>query len=212
MNMTLVRIYIAELYPRQYELVINGGKLVDDWANVADHCFAQAVAVEELALALGLSNYDRIFLVKRASCHDWKKRLEKCPQDFTERERMQAAELLKDAVSNHDAFKPNSPEFLLDAVSGKADFLSLIQFLIDDMTMGDKIVPCFVRINEVSQRQPNPAPEVEKQLGMPYWEAERNIARAIEHVVYAILIARRIPCNSIADIINRRLKKRFPNE
>jgi len=144
-----------------------------------------------------------------AACHDWEKRLQKKPADFTADEKADAQALCRLANPDLVLMGALCPRFLLEVVAGRATFLQLIQFLIDDMTMGDKFVSFNERINEVSKRNPNPEPEVQEALGRPYWNVEREVGHDVERVVYAIFKARRIISGDIAGVINRRLESRF---
>ncbi len=202
--------YVKRMYPEQYACVIKGGKLVGGWQNVANHCFVQAVAIEILGEALGLHHPDVWQLARVAACHDWAKRLQKKPDDFTSIEKERAPMLFQQASVYPDLMAALDPAFLLRVYEGKATFLELVQFLVDDMTMGEEIVPLDQRIDEASARNPNPAPEVQKQLGRPFWDAERQVGREVEAVVYALLKVRRQPYESIAKLINGKLNERFP--
>ncbi|MBX4200848.1 hypothetical protein KW786_01835 [Candidatus Parcubacteria bacterium] len=203
--------HIQSYYPRQYHCVINGGKLIDDWANVADHCFTQAVAVEVLGEALGLPPDNTTMLTRVAACHDWAKRLERKPEDFSDGEKEEAQKLFQATHTPQLLIEALSPAFLVRATTGKATFLELLQFLLDDMTMGEKIVPVDDRVQEVRARNPNPAPEVEQQLGRPFWDVELEVAHRVESMVQSILGARYIAYDSIAQLINHGIDQRFPN-
>lgn len=209
MNAEAVRQYVEKMYPRQYFSVVDGGKLIGDWGNVAEHCCIQVVAVETLADLLGLPKHDKIALAEVAACHDWSKRLEKRPGDFTDVEVARAYRLFSYAAPDKALIAALGPSFLLRAVSGQATFLEMIQFLVDDMALGGKIVSSDERIDEVSARNPSPSPEVEEKLGRPYWDVEREMAQLAEAVVYSIFMMRRIP-GDIAGAINAQLEKRFP--
>jgi len=201
--------YVERAFPSQYGLVISGGKLIGDWGNVARHCFVQTVAAEEMADLLGLSHQEKLLLASVAACHDWEKRLQRKSTDFTDEEKKDAQVLFQAAHPDAMLMGALTPYFLLKVLAGEASFLQLIQFLIDDMAKGDEFVSFDERIDEVSARNPNPEPEVQEELGRPYWDVEREIGHGVEKMVYAILNARHIPCASIAVAINERLKNRF---
>ena len=202
--------YVKTQYTMSYDCVVKGGKLIGDWQNVANHCFTQAVAAEALADLLGLPGYLKTTLARVAACHDWAKRLEKRPHDFSYQERETAMVLFSGLNIDFGLMGALTPSFLPKVLQGKATFLELIQFLLDDMTMGDKIVSLDERIDEVSSRNPNPEPKVQEELGRPYWEVEREIGHEVEFMVYTILKARHVPYTNITQLINDKLNERFP--
>lgn len=210
MNHLKIERYVAENYHREHILVVSGGKLTGDWGNVARHCFLQAVAAEEMADLLGLPPNDKLMLASVAACHDWEKRLQKKPSDFSPADKEFAQRLFKIANPNPVLMGALTPRFLIDVNTGKATFLQLVQFLIDDMAKGDEFVSIDERIDEVSARNPNPEPEVQEELGRHYWNVEREVGHNIEKMVYFIFMARRVPCDkSIEATVNGRLWKRF---
>ena len=214
MNKGKLHNHVAVLYPAQYQLVIAGGKLTGDWGNVAGHCFVQAVASEIIGELLGLDRRSIARLTTTAACHDWKKRLERKPSDFTESEKTEAERLLEIAAPDGELMKALNPWFLPKVINGEATFLQLVQFLIDDMTRNDEFVTFDERVDEASTRNPNPEPEVDKLLGRPYWEAERMIGHRVEAMVCAIFSAR---CQMIPEpkvlvrYVNAMLNERFPD-
>lgn len=231
-----MRNYVHNTYSGQYSLLTFHGKLTDGWENVANHCIIQTIAIEELSGMIGLPNHDQKLLAQVALCHDWKKRLEKCPDDFTQKEKdaakvrfaqvMGIEQAKMDAVADNPLsrvffdrmsdemellLKATNPSFLLRATKSSPTLLELIQFLVDDMTKGDEIVSFRERIAEVSARNPHPDENVEKQLGRPYWDVELEVCETAESIVYRILDARHYPNNlTLPQLINNSINARFP--
>jgi hypothetical protein len=191
---------LATKYPSEVRLLLQGGKLTGDWANVARHCLIQAAAAEVMADLLGIDEQAKRRLVSTAAAHDWKKRLERQPEDFSLEERDRATSFLE--IANLDAalMAATTPPFLLQADAGRATFLQLLQFYIDDIAQNDEIVPIDTRIDEAERRNPNPDPTISEQLGRPYWEVERQLGHQVERMLFEILRARRVDVQRASDI------------
>ena len=206
--------HIATNYPTQYNLLIDGGKLVFDWNNVVEHCLMEAAVMEIVAPLLGLDKKTTERLVRNAVCDNWDKRLLKCPDDFTDTEKKFAADFSEAAGIDEELLAALNPRFLPIVMNGQATFLQLVAFLVDDMTMGDKFVTFDERVAEVSARNPNPDPEVDMALGIPYWEAERLVGHRVEAVFCAIFSARMqmlAQPELLVRYVNAVLDERFPD-
>lgn len=201
MNHNLLQHYVRSKYPSAYDLVIYGGKLTGDWSNVATHCFLQAVAAESLGELLGLEANSIQRLASTAAYHDWNKRLQKRPSDFTEAETAAAETYRTAALVDNELLAALEPSFLLLVRDGQASFLQLIQFLIDDMTMNDQLVTFDERLREVQERNPDPDPHVSQALGRPYWHVEREVGHSIEAMLFAIIRARRLDLTTPTQLV-----------
>jgi hypothetical protein len=208
--------YVANKYPSEYRLVIEGGRLTDDWSNVAAHCFLQALAAEIVGDLLGLEQSSINRLSRTAACHDLRKRLDKRPSDFDEKARTLATHQLVAANLDEELMAALEPSFLILVSEGKASLLQLIQFLIDDMTMNDQFVTFDERVREAQERTPDPDPRVREILGRTsYWDAEREIGHDIENMLFAICAARRLRIVTPVDLVtyvNREIEKRLEAE
>ncbi len=205
--------YVAKRYPSAYRLVIEGGRLTDDWSNVAAHCFLQALAAEVVGEILGFEQGSIDRLARTAACHDWRKRLDRRASDFDEEARKRATQLLATTNLDEELMAALEPSFLILAFEGKASMLQLVQFLVDDMTMNDQFVAFDERVREVQARNPDPDPRVREILGRTsYWDAEREIGHNIERMVFAICAARHLSIATPADLVdyvNREIAKRL---
>ena len=78
----------AQKHFPEMRLLFRGGKLweKEEWRNVAEHCLVEAVASEVLSDALQLPAKEKEELVKSAICHDWNKRMDVKPDDFTDKD------------------------------------------------------------------------------------------------------------------------------
>lgn len=172
-------------------LVICGGKLIDEWSNVADHCLLQFAAAEVLCEWLELPEVDTESLCSVAACHDWDKRLTRNPDDFSHEEKARAQWLFAEAV-NPDIMllRATGPSFLLNAQHGIFSFTEAVQFYLDDICSGSKIVRLKERIDEVSSRrlELNEDPHLSQQLIAPYWEVEKKVASQIEGMIFDRLV------------------------
>lgn len=210
MDREAIREYVACNYPFQYHLVVDGGKLVDEWSNVAEHCFLQTVVIEILCGRLYLDALTAYRLAKVAACHDWNKRLEKKPEDFSEKNVASANEMLDMAKVDEKLMRATGPQFLLRVKNyrGQVSLTELIQFFIDDI-VDDKVMLFDDRIKEAEKRNPQPGgPELEAQLGRKYWDAEREIGHDVEATV-VFYGAFRAP-QELVDYLNAELERRFP--
>ena len=215
MNLKAIYEYVFYNYPDQYLLVIEGGKLDGNWSNVADHCFIQAIVTEILyqrlkpVLPAGSAKLT-LEAVEAAICHDWDKRLEKKPEDFTEEEKTHAAQLFTHAQVKDKLLRATKPQFLL-RVKNHPECVSLterLQFFIDDI-VHDKVMLFDDRVSEVEKRSPQPGgPELEAQLGRKYWDAERELGHDVEMTI--LHYGNFATPQGLVDYLNTELERRFP--
>lgn len=205
---------LATQYEAQTRLTIEGGKLIDrdGWGEVARHCLIQAAAIQTFAPRLGLDQHDTAKMAAVAACHDWAKRLEKKPQDFSEAEKTKAKELFRSARPNEKLMEALEPHFLVRVVKREATFVELVQFYVDDIARGGEIVSLEERLADLELRRPNVAPEVALELGRPYWEAEREIAHRVERMLASILYARHETSSEsidVSSVIRREIERLY---
>jgi hypothetical protein len=195
-----LQVALTAKYPNEVRLLIEGGKLTGEWANVTRHCLIQAAAAEVMADLLGIDEQAKRKLASVAVAHDWKKRLERQPRDFSPDDRARANSLSKSASLDAVLTSALTPSFLPKALAGEATFLQLVQFYIDDITLNDEIVPLDTRVTEVEGRNPDPDPAVTKVLGRPYWQVERELGHQVERMLFEILRARHVDVALACDI------------
>lgn len=207
---------VAVRYLPEMRLVLRGGKLwkKEGWRNVVQHCLIQAAAAEVISEILGLPNSQKNKLARVAACHDWKKRIEKRPQDFTEEEKGKIDNLLSDRI-DEKLFNALNPEFNIRFLKEGVSFLEKIQWYLDNITRHGEIVSLKERIDEVEARRQdlNEDPELTKKLGgRKYWEVSREIGRQIEKELFDIITKRGVIIKSpeeIPNLINKELLKRI---
>lgn len=180
---------------KEMRLLLRGGKLWKKagWRGVVEHSLIQLAVADALAEILHLRNYEREMLRRAAVVHDWKKRMEKAPEDFTHRDHAIAARLFQEVQPDSALLLATTPAFLERAlINGEATWLELLQFYIDDLCMGGKIVPWQERIDELEKRKPelNQDQELTRKLGGRYWDKERELAQAVEQLIACDLQAR----------------------
>jgi hypothetical protein len=191
---------MTERYPVEVQLLLDGGKLVEDWANVARHCLIQAMAAEVIADLLGLDAQIKRRLASVALVHDWRKRLDLRPHDFSEAEIRGVAELEGEVKPDEDLMNATTAGFLVRVLNGEATFLELIQFYLDDITKNDTIVPFEERIADSAARTPVPDADVSSKLPRPFWDVERDVGHQVERMLFAILKARQIEIENPPEI------------
>lgn len=208
---------LALKYLPEMRLVFRGGKLwkKEQWRNVAEHCLVQVAAIEVLAEILQLPEQEKNRLAKVAACHDWKKRLERAPQDFTDAERQQAEKFLAAADIDDGLFQALTPEFNERALKNQANFAEKLQWYVDDIAKGSSIVPFDERIDEVEARRQDLNEDVETTArlgGKRYWDAEREIGHQFEKELFEALRSKGVEIDSPEDIprlINHKLEERI---
>ncbi len=176
----------------EIRLLMRGGKLwqKDDWRNVVEHCVAQAATAEVTARLLQLSPQDSDTLIRVAFCHDWRKRLDRRPGQFTDREKVHAQQFFDRVNPDQKLIDATGPEFLEKAlVRGEATFLEKLQFYIDDITMGSELVPFRERIDEVRARRQDldDDPAMTARLGGKYWDREIELGEQVEKEIFEVL-------------------------
>ena len=176
-------------YIREMRLLIRGGKLTkrDGWRNVVEHCIVQAAESAVLAELLNLSVKDTERLMTAAACHDWSKRLDRKPSDFSKTERDRAEGFLEQVSPDPLLLAATGPEFLERAlVDGESSFLERLQFYIDDITKGSEIVSFDERIDEVEARRQDLNEDVglTAKLGAPYWTRERELGHSVAREIF----------------------------
>lgn len=168
----------------EMRLLFREGKLSKKeggWNNVIDHGLVQAAASDVLASLLGLSEEDNLELRTAALCHDWKKRLEKRPNDFTQEEKEKAISFLSETALNSNIMAATEAGFNLEILQGDVTPLQELMFYIDHIAMGNKIVSPEKRIREAETRTSFTDPELLKKLeGKNFWDVERRAAHLVE--------------------------------
>lgn len=211
--------YLQPRYPNQIRFLLEGGKLreEDGWDNVVGHCLNQAAAMEVLGELLDLHpRYTRV-MAEVAAAHDGLKRFDRRPDDFTDEEKKRAIELQGEALPTKlhwELMDALNPHFHLLVKRGKAGLKQKLQFYVDDIASpdGDKLILFDERIAEVSARNPDPEPEVEKELGRPYWEAERDLGHEVERELWHLLRTKGVPIAKTRDIpefLNLEIERRL---
>ncbi len=168
-----------------------------DWSNVRRHCLVQAAAMEVIAPLLGYEPGKVLVMANSSLCHDWDKRMAKGHQKrfFSSGEKEAAERRLQSLIQQQTVSKvlieACSPRFNLRFLRGEVSVAEGLAWYLDDCTKGDEIVPFAERIEEVSQRSPNPEPSMMAELAEfgfdDYWDSERVIGARVEHLIFALL-------------------------
>ena len=64
-------------YSQELNFLKGEGRLVDEWANVYEHCFTEGLVASIVAEALRFDSDEKDSLIKAALLHDWYKRVER---------------------------------------------------------------------------------------------------------------------------------------
>ena len=201
----------------EMRLLFRGGKLweTSGWRNVVEHSLVQVAISEELAELLDLNEEETRKITTAALCHDWAKRLEIKPQEFSSEERNKAEEFLKKVKPDSQLMDATGEKFHERALlKGEATFLEKLQFYIDDICKGSEIVPFDERIDAVEAKRQdlNSAAEYLKLFGARYWDNERKLGHAVEEEVFLKLKGRGYNIASPKDIpkfIEQRINRKI---
>ena len=175
----------------EMRLIFRGGKLwkKDRWRNVAEHCLVQIAVADSLSDLLGLSSEEKADLIKVAACHDWAKRLERSPNDFTEAEIIKAKMFLKSVNPRQNLMAATGPSFQEKYLKGESTFLERLQSFIDNIVLGSEIVGYDQRIDVTERRSPelrdNPA--LEAKLGGQFFDKVREFDYQVAQEIFARL-------------------------
>lgn len=193
------------------------GKLTkrEGWKNIREHDAIQLFGAKALGNMYGLSENDQRELESVALIHDWKKRLDKNPDDFTVEEKEKAQVALEKIHPNEKLMTATGPDFLEKVLYTEVSMLEFLQFYLDDITKGNQIVSFDERIDEVSARRQdlNNDAELTKRLGgKKYWDLEREIGHEVEKLIFIRLTERGIDLKSpkeIPDLIRCRVEEQI---
>ena len=177
----------------------------DGWRNVIEHQAVQLRVVRIMSDLLGLSLEDKRALETVALVHDWGKRIDKKPEDFIERDRSRALEMLNKVNPDEQLMEATGPGFIVLAInnSKRLSFLQYLQFYLDDICSGSEIVPFDKRINEVelSRSDLNTDPDLTNRLGgNKYWDMERMVGHRVEQMIFDRLIERGVVIEDPSEI------------
>jgi hypothetical protein len=162
----------------EMRLLFRGGKLwkKDKWRNAPEHCLAQIVIADELPDLIGLSSEEKTDLIKVAACHDWAKRLERRPDDFTKEEKERAQIFLRRVNPKQNLLEATGPDFLKKFLKGVSTFLERLQCYIDDITLESEIVEYDNRLNETKKRYP--------ELDDIFWKNQREFDKQVSQEIF----------------------------
>jgi hypothetical protein len=196
-------------YAREYidemRLLFREGKLspkYGDWNNVIDHSLVQLAEMSELSDLLGLTDEQKNTLERAALVHDWKKRLEIKPADFTYEQKEKALSLFEKIKPDETVLEATEVGFSKEILDDRATFLQRIMFYIDNITRGKEIVLARERIDEVESRRQdlNNNEELTRKLGGRYWDIERDAMKKVEQEISSLLKERGFIIDSAEDV------------
>ncbi len=151
---------LAYRYRKEMRLLFQGGHLwkKEGWRNVAEHCLVQSAAAKELCALLHLSRDKTRAICSATAIHDWRKRRERRPKDFTSEDDARAEKILRQIQPHQELLDATDPDYLEQVYMGSKPPLTNIQemrFYLDIMTDGDQIVATKERLNHAKIRTPH---------------------------------------------------------
>ncbi|HRH24010.1 MAG TPA: hypothetical protein PK109_00245 [Candidatus Paceibacterota bacterium] len=160
--------------------LFRGGKLTSEsgWRNVAEHCFASAVAADIFTDALNLTAEEGRALTSTSAVSDWNKRLEKRPGDFSNEDKAIAQELLSQIAPDKKLLAATHPEFFVRAYEDPQNipFLENLMLYIDNTTDESNWVSFRERLPKVMNRWKDLDETYSPRLG-----GKKFVEFAIEH-------------------------------
>lgn len=162
----------------EMRLLFRGGKLYkkDQWRNIVEHSLVQVAVADELSDLIGLSPEEKDDLIKVAACHDWRKRLERYPDDFTKKDETQVRTFLKRVGPKQNLMYATGPDFLKRFLKGESSFLERLQCYIDDIVLDSDVIGYDRRLEETRKRYP--------ELDDDFFEKERGLDNQVAQEIF----------------------------
>ena len=208
---------VENLYPLEFEILKNNGRLIDKWANVYDHCKTEAAVALVLSDLLKLSNEERDILAKAAILHDWYKRVEretsvKGVDEYNKAVKDSYDKLLELGVDKRIVDVAHSVGHTsLSGIQATPDFLKKIMHFIDDITHGSMVVGIDKRIDEIEKKEGykelNESGRVVHN-GRTYFEVQREVGNTIrEEIEMSIIHHKQIKKGELLSILKNGINK-----
>lgn len=181
----------AKKHLPEIRLLFQGGKLwsKEGWRNIVEHSLPQGAAAEVLSDMLQFPEEEKQELIKNSICHDWDKRIDKKPEDFTNKDQKKASKLITKIKLNQNLLAATKPEFVNQIISDQENSKEtpidqLIMFYIDEITMGggDNLggfVSFETRLEETKHRYPELSPE--------HWDKEIRAGHIVQNRIFQML-------------------------
>lgn len=203
-------------YEKEFELLIKAGKLTkkDGWWNVVEHCFEEMLIADALSDLFDLS-MDKPRFMQAAICHDWDKRIEVRPTDFSEKDIDYTQKLLKEICPDKDLLFATKYTFIEYAlILKKSTFLQRLLYFIDNSTLESQFVGYKKRIKETRRRstEHDHDEELIAKLGGKYWDKELELAGLVEKEVLYKLRKKGIKItsgNKLPQLLYQTLNKKY---
>lgn len=169
----------------------DGFRPAREWGNVAKHCIDVARGLDALATLLGLPDDGRERIVNVGMLHDWNKRLEKWPGQFTDAEREEAVAYAKGVLKSCDPdghlLNATEPDGLARLETKDATLLEHCVHFIDLSTMPMGIMPTEKRIASLRERRK----EFDNDPRYPrFWDRKEALTEKEEAMFLGLLRAR----------------------
>lgn len=183
---------IESYYEKEFAILKDTGRLVDDWANVYEHCKKEAEVAWTMACLLHLSPDDLEILVPAAILYDWYKRNEReaanaaggSPEEYNKAANRSFDGLLELGYSQRLVEVAHAVgHTAILSVAASDDLLKKVMFFIDNVVNGDQLVELDERMDALEA-----APRY-KELnesgrsmhgGKTYFEAQRGLSKKIQ--------------------------------
>jgi hypothetical protein len=178
---------VIKLYREQGLLPKNEG-----WSNVAHHCLVEGVAADTLAEKIALSEEDKQVLTECALLHDFYKRksielIRANPDNAVKADILsgeQSTAILIEKGVNEKVIvalkNALGPDSLKSENVEKMTTVEKIMHYLDDITLGDDLVPLKERMAALKIRYPIINEEGNGIFGKPYYDQQYEIGAGIE--------------------------------
>jgi hypothetical protein len=183
------------------------GKLFkgDGWKNTKEHlkaCFLEAGVFVDW---FDLPEPKRRRFQSAAFIHDWDKRMNNFPDDFTPEEKEKGRVQLEKINPDKKLLSATGPDFLDKVLHTEVSMDELLMFYLDDINIDGTIVSFDQRIDEVSKRKAllDMDELLTKRLGgKKKWQFERELGHEVGKIIVRRLREKGIQIESPEEIPN----------
>lgn len=203
-------------YKKELNILKKEGKLIGQWSNIFDHCLTEGLLADTFSDLLDLSVDDKENLIKAALLHDWYKRVEReavSQLGFTEYDFKAIAsgeKLKKLGYSDRVVELTQSVGHTsLKKVMESNDMIIRVIHLIDDLTIGDKIVELDERVDNLEQAERYKELNEEGRkifFGKTYFQIQRQLGHQI---ISQVCEKTGIAPNKLTSILKEKLSKKY---
>lgn len=222
---------LEEKYHDQIEFLKRVGGMIEDWANVKEHCLTVTAAAEALCDALGLPENAKHEIARTSVIHDWYKRVTKGTDAALDFPRAKGADtddtselqsLFLKAGVNVDMLAVTTPAYLERGfIQKNTTFEERLLSYLDAIIDNDTIVPFAARLDKAAAGRWKWLAEDEawkKKLepilgpGANFFDGQKAQETATQEEIFGLLAERGVALDSpeqVPEFIKREIEKHY---